>query len=373
MTLSIDYVANIRFPTEKAHGAQVAKMCEAFVRAGADIRLLVSARKNPLVEDPFRYYGILKPFPLVRIWSLDTVSWGVWGFRLQSLTFALSALGRIRRGALMYGRDETVLWVAGLFRKNPVLWESHTGAWNYFARALATRARAIVVISQGLKDFYVECGVDENKIIVAHDGVDLAPFAQMESKEEARTRLGLPQDKKIALYIGRLDGWKGAETLLQTSMLLPEDTRVAIIGGEPAQIERLQKMYPRALFLGYHPYAQVADNEAAADVLVLPNTARDITSSRFTSPLKLFTYMASLKPIVASDLPSLREVISDETAFLVSADSPEALARGITEALQDYTEAERRAQGARRDAEHYTWEARAARILQFLHTNQPYE
>ena len=367
MAPALDYLANIRLPTEKAHGVQIMKMCEAFARMGADIRLVASARRSVITGDPFHYYGMTKPFPLSRVWSIDAVSWGKWGFRLQSLTFALAALGHIRKNALLYGRDEMVLWVIGLFRKNPVVWESHTGAWNFFARVLAKRAKGIVVISQGLKDFYVRHGVAEDKIIVAHDGVDLTSFAHTESQEEARARLGLPQDKKVAMYIGRLDGWKGVETLLEASAFLPEDIQVVIIGGEEEQIERLQRLHPHVIFLGYHPYAQIADNEAAADVLVLPNTARDLTSARFTSPLKLFTYMASGKPIVASDLPSLREVISDESAFFVEADNPESLAKGIQEAIAS-SDASRRAERAKELVTQYSWGKRAERIIHFLTT-----
>ncbi|MFZ2500414.1 MAG: glycosyltransferase family 4 protein [Minisyncoccia bacterium] len=370
-SLKIDYIANIRLPTEKAHGVQILKMCEAFTQAGTDVRLIVSNRKSNITEDPLRYYGIVTPFPLVRAWSLDAVSWGVWGFRLQSFTFALGVLRNLRRGAFLYGRDEMVLCAISFFCRNRIVWESHTGSWNFFARMLVRRVKTIVVISQGLKDFYIQHGVDQNKIVVAHDGVDLDSFVHTESRTEARTRLGLSQDKKIAMYIGRLDGWKGVETLLQASVLLPQDIQVVVIGGETRQIERLRSMYPQVLFLGYHPYTQIADNEAAADVLVLPNTALDVTSVRFTSPLKLFTYMASGKPIVASDLPSLREVVTDDTAFFVEADNPQSLMRGIIEALQSLAEASRRAQGARREVEQYTWKARAMKILSFLQTNQP--
>ena len=104
-------------------------------------------------------------------------------------------------------------------------------------------------------------------------------------------------------------------------------------------------------------------------MLVLPNTGREVTSQKFTSPLKLFTYMASGVPIVASDLPALREVISENTAYLVTPDSPDALAQVVIEVLRDPQEAARRAQGALRAVAEYTWESRAEKILQFLQRN----
>jgi len=202
-------------------------------------------------------------------------------------------------------------------------------------------------------------------VLVAHDGVSLEDFARPESKEAARARLGLPQDEKIALYIGRLDGWKGAQTLLEASNLLPKGVLVAIIGGEAALVGALRAKYPRARFLGYHEYRELPGNQAAADALVLPNTARDITSARYTSPLKLFSYMASGRPIVASDLPSLREVISEESAYFAKPDDPKSLADAIMQALND-ERAESRAQKAKELVSAYDWRERGRSIKEFI-------
>lgn len=104
-------------------------------------------------------------------------------------------------------------------------------------------------------------------------------------------------------------------------------------------------------------------NQAAADVLVLPNTGTDETSVRFTSPLKLFTYMASGRPIVASDLPSIREVLDEQSAYLVTPDDAQALARGITRALSDTGG---RSARAFQLVQRYSWDERARGILAAL-------
>jgi glycosyltransferase involved in cell wall biosynthesis len=99
-----------------------------------------------------------------------------------------------------------------------------------------------------------------------------------------------------------------------------------------------------------------------ADVLVIPNLPSRI-SAAYTSPLKLFEYMASGRPLVASDLPALREVLRpDDNAVLVAPGSINALAAGIRRVLEDAAFGARLAATARRDAAEYTWDKRAERL-----------
>lgn len=356
--MKILYLANIRLPTEKAHGVQIMKTCEALVGCGHDVELLVPDRKTTILEDAFSYYGITRKFNIRRLPVWDTVQYGSIGFLFESLSFARAAR-RYLRGTtfdILYGRDELVL--AQL--KGPYAWESHTGAWNIATRIIVRHAKRIIVISRGLRDFYIAKGVPAGKISVAHDGVDLERFAHPQSKKEARMRLGLPIGTKIAMYIGRLDGWKGVDTLLDASKLLVDDVLFVIIGGEAAQVEKLSLRYPNVRFLDFRPYRELSDNMAAADALILPNTGKNDISAKFTSPLKLFAYMASGIPIVASDLPSVREVLDESSAFLFRPDDAADLALGVRRALEAGS-----AQATRALAEvkNYTWRRRAERIL----------
>jgi glycosyltransferase involved in cell wall biosynthesis len=360
------YVALVRLPTEKAHGAQIMHSCAALAQQGVEVALVLPGRTSAITEDPFSYYGIKNTFPLVRLKVPDLLWLGRAGFLLSSLLFAWRVAWYVRQQGYttVYSRDKAVLVALRRFAPQvPVVWEVH-GAEPAKAIKQLGGARC-VAISQGLKDALVAQGVPEGRVVVAHDGVDLAAFERVESQHAARERLGLPQDKKVVLYIGRLDGWKGTDTLLEAAALLPNIV-MAIIGGEPKQLETLKARYPQVRFLGFRPYKEIANNEAAADVLVLPNTGKDETSVRFTSPLKLFTYMAAEKPIVASDLPSLREVVSEREVFFVTPDNPAALAAGIAEALSDSVAAAERAAAARTKVSEYTWAMRAKRIVDFI-------
>lgn len=345
-------------PTEKAHGIQIMKTCEAFALLGHDVELVVTNRKTDIPEDPFSYYGLKTRFPIHRLPVLDTTMYGRMGFLIESVTFACAVRYYLRNKTydVLYSRDENIL----ALQRNQFVWESHTGAWNSVARSVVRHAKKIIVISQGLKDFYIKKGVPAGNLVVAHDGIDFDQFAYPQPKEQARTRLGLPQDKRVAMYVGRLDGWKGTDTLLEASKLLPSHTVLAVIGGEPAQIVLLSHRYPGVRFLGFRPYRELSDNMVAADVLVLPNTGKDEISVKFTSPLKLFAYMISGIPIVASDLPSIREVVDEHSAILVSPDNAETLASGIVRALEENGT---RAVRASARVKEYSWNHRAEHIV----------
>ena len=361
----IIYVANIRLPTEKAHGVQIMKMCEALARAGAIVELVVPNRHTHIGGDPFTYYGVEENFIITKLWVIDSVRWGKLGFLLETLSFAVSAYVHVRGkyADAIFGRDESILYPLSFLSVRRVVWETHTGAWNYFARKMAVRSTQIIAISQGLKDFYQQHGVAREKILVAHDGVDLADFAVPISKHEAREYLGIPKDRQVALYVGRLDGWKGVDTLFSSSRFLHEGITPVVIGGEDHELEALKAKHPKVLFLGYRPYRELARNLRAADVLVLPNNGKNEISISFTSPLKLFAYMAAGIPIVASDLPSLREILDEDTATLVEADNPLALAKGIEGILMAPERAQFHSANAKNRVEGYSWEKRAQSIL----------
>ena len=118
----------------------------------------------------------------------------------------------------------------------------------------------------------------------------------------------------------------------------------------------------RVTFTGLVEPGRVADLLRQADVVALPNPPSAI-STRFTSPLKLFEYMAAGRPIVASDLPSVREVLHhDVDALLVTPGDPAAMAAAIERLLADPALATRLADAALSAVPAYSWDRRAERL-----------
>ncbi|HEV2125417.1 MAG TPA: glycosyltransferase family 4 protein, partial [Chloroflexota bacterium] len=174
------------------------------------------------------------------------------------------------------------------------------------------------------------------------------------------------------VYTGHLYRWKGAHTLALASQRLGEDALVYIVGGTPADLRNFRsfvaaEQLDSVRVVGHVPPADVPCWLAAADVLVLPNSAKEAISARYTSPLKLYEYMASERPIVASRLPSLKEVLRHgENAWLVPPDDPAALADGVRHLLEASDLARALAKQAYLDVQGKTWDARAKRIAAFV-------
>ncbi|HEX9015482.1 MAG TPA: glycosyltransferase family 4 protein, partial [Chloroflexota bacterium] len=219
---------------------------------------------------------------------------------------------------------------------------------------------------------YVSRGFPEQRVVVAPDAVDLARFAGLPDRKTARRSLGMPEEPKVICYTGHLYEWKGAHTLALASSYLPEGYLVYVVGGTSEDLEAYRGFLgaqglERVRAVGHVPPNRVPAYLAAADALALPNSGRSETSSRHTSPMKLFEYMAAGRPIVASRLPSLLEVLRDgENALLVKPDDPEALAKGLVRAVTDRDLASRIAEVAREEVAAYSWDARAKTILTHL-------
>jgi glycosyltransferase involved in cell wall biosynthesis len=232
--------------------------------------------------------------------------------------------------------------------------------------------KKIVTNSRGVADEFKAHGFDH--VLPLPNGIDLSEFSFTADKHALRKELGLPADKKIALYSGFLYGWKGVDTLVDAAPIIEmsaPDVRLVIVGGSAEDVAAYKRTISERKitnmgFIGYRDRKVIPRYLKAADVLLLPNSARSQESVRYTSPIKLFEYMASGIPIVASDLPSLREILNEGNSVLVPPDDAEGLARGLIGILKDPARAAALSKKARADVEPLTWDDRAKKILKFI-------
>jgi glycosyltransferase involved in cell wall biosynthesis len=366
--MKICYIANVRLPTEKAHGIQIMKTCEAFALLGHEIELIVPTRKNTISADPFEYYEITpearKRITIKYVKVPDLIRFGRIGFTIQTLWFSESASIEMRKNYpdVVYSRDSIVLFNMFLIHKH-LVFEAHRGETSFHVKLVLKKAK-LVAISWGLADFYSKYA---RSCIIAPDGVDLEQFAIPEDREAAKKLVGFPKEKKVALYWGHLYDWKGAQYLAEAAHMFTNYEVAVFVGGTDVHVEQFKSKYghnPHVQILGRRMHEQAPYFMKAADVLVLPNSAKEKISSHFTSPLKLFEYMASGTPIVAADLPSLREILSEKTALFFTPDNPESLLSAVKKVFnENHNEM---AAAARLDVEHYSWNKRAQKIATFI-------
>jgi glycosyltransferase involved in cell wall biosynthesis len=364
------YIADIRLPTEKAHGIQIMEMCSAFADLGLEVTLYVPKRHTPITTDPFDYYEVKRNFSISRLFCIDLTSFGTIGFAVQRISFAKIALlkGLFQKNTIFYTRDSLVAFYLTFFGKE-VVWEGHQGEINVIVRALLRCHTKMVVISHALKNLYVSLGARSENILVSPDAVDPHKFTLQMSKEEARKKLNLPLDTKIVLYTGHLYSWKGAHTLAEAGKDFPQGVVALFVGGTEKDVQNFKHEYgghQSIMILGNKPHQEIPLYLQSADVVVIPNSAKEDISRLYTSPMKLFEYLASGIPIVASNLPSLKEVLTSDMAVFAEADNPTSFKKEIIDLLTDESKMARMRQKSLEESKKYSWEQRAKNILDFV-------
>lgn len=373
------YIANNRFPSEKANGLQIAKMCEAFVETNIEFLFVGPKRKqteNISTFDPQKFYKLRQKIPTKQLWCVDLLEhhWlpGPSAFFLQTLTFLINfRLQRrrfITRDTIIYSRSITVL--PFLSKKNPYFFEAHTfpktRLGQIFQKWILKKSAGIVCISEGIFEKYHRL-IPNARILIAHDAVDLELFQNLTDKKIARQELDLPLDKPLILYTGSPFPWKGVFTLAEATAPLKNITTV-FLGGRAKEpdFQKLRAAAPHALTLPFVPHNKVPLYLAAADLLILPNSAHDPISREDTSPLKLFEYLASGRPILASRVPSLQNILTDQEAYFFNPDDPIDLREQITTILTNLEQSATKTARAHQKAKLHTWKNRAHNIIDFM-------
>ena len=388
--MRILYLADIRFPLERANGIQSAETCHALASRGHDVTMLVRPDTATPARDPLAFYG-LPPVPALHVVRVPAAG----PMKRRRLAYLLAAMrGTLSRSRydVVYTRDLGVAsWVTQCPRgiRPPVVYESHGMAHVFGAslgqllsdaesasprkqRRLASRERRVWKRADGyititatlLRDLERAWG-PRSHVSVVPDGMRL-PAERTFTPARAGPRL------KLA-YAGHLYPWKGVDTLLRAVALLP-GVELLVVGGHPAEpdLARLQSLArdlgiaERTEFTGLVAPSEVPSQLGRADVLVLPNSATAVSAS-YTSPLKLFEYLAAGRAIVASQLPALEEVLTHErNALLVRPDDPDALAEAVRRLAADRDLALRLARAAFDLAPEFTWARRAERLEALL-------
>jgi glycosyltransferase involved in cell wall biosynthesis len=366
--MKLFYISNSRIPTERAHGIQIMKMCEAFVNNNIDLTLLIPYRNNIIKENPFFYYEIEEKFKIKKLPSLGFLpTWLPFYFLLTTISFGVSVLIFLlfQKGKfIIYSRGEIVLFLKLLPTKFNFFWETHIKPNNVQKyNGVFKKSKGLITVTKYYKDeLFNKFKVSQDKILYFPDAVDFDKFNISISKKDARLKLNLPKNKKLIIYTGSGLGWKGVGALIETVKFLSDDYLLILIG----DIKSARNLPKNILFLGHKKYQEIPYWLKAADLLVLTGNKKSKISLFYTSPMKMFEYMASGTPILASNIPSFKDVLNKENSILIDFDNFKIAANKIKEILNNKELANKLANKSLEDVKRYTWNKRAKVIKNFI-------
>lgn len=216
------------------------------------------------------------------------------------------------------------------------------------AQFVYQQATAIRVISPGFKTNLVEKGVSPEKIHIISNWVDTSFYRPLPPDLDLAQQLGL-KDHFNVMYAGTIGLAQGLETILDAALMLQDIPEVQfVLVGDGADMQRLQqeafdRRINNVLFLGRYPASQMPHFYALADVLLLH--LRDDPLFRITIPHKVFSYLASGKPVLAAIAGDAAEVVVNAQAGLACPPSDPMAMVNVIRTLYQLSDIERRAMG----------------------------
>lgn len=365
--MSILYATRSILPSQTANSVQSAHMADAWARRCPDAQIIYRTKHADLAAAHFAPYGIAAPSgaqPLAW-WPLDDLH------HIYLLRFA-AMLRRLPNEAVVYTRSTRMACMAVQAERVTVL-ELHDPLIPlriaFLKKAFRTsKMRVLVVTTERLKrDVMAAVGLLPEQVLVAGGA---APAASADLPAAV-----LPERERFAYHVGyagsALKG-KGVSVMLACAQAMPE-VAFHLIGPTQADCLSFGALPENVILHGYQAGTRVVALLKSMNVLMLPNQPSVIIRSgadigAHTSPLKLFEYMASGRPVIASHLPVFDSILTDEVNCLrVEATSAEAFVAAIRR-LQAGPEL-----GARLAAnalegfkQNYTWDHRVQRIVAFL-------
>jgi len=369
MKPKIAYISRSLFPSTTANSINVMKMCEAFARAGHNVNLVgLIARPMTSLYDVFSYYGIKTPF---RVYSVTMSK----GMEVKAdYIFRSVMIARLINPDLVYTRVLEAALLASSIGL-PTIFEAHKMPRTILSKASARllfkmpRFLRLVTITKHLADkFAKNYGITPSKIVVAHDGADLPE----------KTGFACPFDKSEKFfhvgYVGHIYPGKGMEIIVELAKTI-QWAMFHIVGGRPQDVAFWKKKtngLDNVHFYGFvRPHRTQAFREHF-DVVLAPylrnisNCTKNFDTEWNISPLKLFEYMASGCTIVASDLPSIREVITSGVHGILIPPEDIPVWVEVLNYLRENPDVRRRLgiNAKQLFLKNYTWDRRAFRVLE---------
>lgn len=288
--MKLIYIANARIPTEKAHGTQIVRTCEALALAGVPVELWLPNRsQNQILENLnlFDFYDCKKVFRVKKIPCIDLLSissrfgktFDIFAYHLQELSFIFSLLFQDYGNKVIYTRSFLAAAGVKFFHRVPVYFEVHDFAVKSLSiniyRLILSRLNGIVTVTEGLRQMLNLNSTVPMTVITS--AVDLAKY-QSTSRQVARKSLMLSATDKFVVYTGAVILSRGLHSLLKAARILKNtDINFLLVGHTENVDEKKMKDFVekehlnRIIFTGHISPTQIHLYQKAADILVIPS------------------------------------------------------------------------------------------------------
>jgi glycosyltransferase involved in cell wall biosynthesis len=210
-------------------------------------------------------------------------------------------------------------------------------AFLLLEQVMIRRSRVVIVICPSLEETARTVDGEANIVLIENAPGSVDGEATDEQAAMVRATLGVRASTPLVLYAGTFEAYQGLDLLFQAMTLVRQrrpEIRLVLAGGKPVQVAQARETARATgcddvcIFAGERPATEIPAYLLAADVLVSPR------SRGTNTPLKIYQYLRSGRPIVATRLLTHTQVLSEDTAILTGATAPE-FAAGILSALDD--------------------------------------
>ena len=287
----------------------------------------------------------------------------------------ISKYCKVNKFDLVYCRRTYNLIYYNILNKIPTILEAHNFDLPNDMKLIMklTRSKyfkALITINNILKNNFIKFGVPEEKIMVLEDAVDLDNYDKViDEKNAIRKKLELPINKILICYSGNLKNDRGIDTIIIASKFLKEkNVTFIIVGGKKQEIKKWKKFKSKngidssIYFLGFKNNKYIPYYLKSADILLAPYSLKCKTV-QWMSPLKLFEYMASKVPIIASDVVRLKEICNNNECLFFKADNPKDLSEKISLLIEDVVLQKTLTNNAYKKSLHHSYLNRCKKIL----------
>ncbi|MEW5785457.1 MAG: glycosyltransferase family 4 protein [Bacillota bacterium] len=369
--MHIVYLSRSLLPSKTANSVHVMKMCQAISNNGHTVNLVASMLEKHPISYYHDYYGVKNCF---EINALKGRSDKFTGLLLYLFNFFLY-IKKIKPPDLFYGRDLFTLAITALTFNVPFYFEAHKPPTSFVHKLLTglliknKNLVKLIVITNPLKEEYLRLypGLINKEILVSPDGADI-PINYCPNNAAIATG-----EKIVIGYVGHLYSGRGMNIIHALARELPQ-YEFHIIGGNEKDVAYWQNIclsLDNIHFKGFVPHGELYRYYREIDIVLAPYQKRVSISgggsdtSQWMSPLKIFEYMSFTKPIIASDLPVLKEVLIDRfNAILCKPECIDEWSKSIKLLVNDKKMREHISKNAfDYFKNNYTWEKRVDRIL----------